>query len=1173
MGGPNCSLYLAESTIKNAGFGVFAGKLFSTGDKIGEPGLGIPIIDIDPIMKDKFSPIVDYLQEPDAVGGYNEARIVDLFLPGVQSLSNYHTFFTNAMKGGLNHTESDRNVDSLAGSQTSYHGYTMIAQTDIDQGSEIFSDGPEEWLNDFNMPSIEEFTKTEKIINSLYDYHKQNPNLTEEQWIDILYRMQMDIVIKPGVQRLFPTTLEELLEMKSLGVSKTKLEPRSLEWIKQNGYCLDNIREGESKIKGAGRGAFATRAIEQGSVISPVPVVQILDRAILDLKSEGGSAASQLLLNYCFGHRKSSLLLCPTSNVALINHSSQIPNAEIRWSKPSKNRVDSDVNYRTGELKDLDIHKDNKLSFNTRLMFEVVATIDIEPGEELYLDYGSEWEAAFEEHQQQWSPPIESSYALPRELNANNTPVTLSSHLPPQYKYECRVKSENPEPTRNEYEDYNSIFQVFDDRYLLLHHKNDFKHWYPCSIVEINDDGTFMADLYSKNSFDEIVSKFKNIPRDCIRWVAAPYTSNQHLASSFRHFIPIPDSLFPYRWRSDYVRTSSLYLGRHDEGIDVELPENSYYQAEHEKVLRAAKCGVYFAPSNIPNAGFGTYTAVPLVGKGILTNTAIPAIPVNNNVPGSWSGTDYVWESAKAKADLESAGLDYKYRYSVLVVNDGALANSHPGLVNEYPTLGIYDPILDRCKDPGAGAFSDYLGNTFKTTIALGAGEELFVDYGESWFTGRKQFDDVPVHKNWLHANQILASLWSLFGPEYANFSENEVIGLLEVVKQAGVDEHRTRMALSPIHTAKELVRVIERNGTAQATTQTRSQEWFEKHGQCIDHVYVKDSTIKQAGKGNFARRFLKKKSTVLSAPLMASFGEGIMRVNFTTADDYDISRHEMNEHNLFLNYQFTHPRSSVFFFPITHAFMFNHNSKRSSEGQEPNAMLRWASWNKKSQYFLKRPLDDLKKERYSLVVLEIIATRDIEVDEEVFIDYGIEWEQAWNTHVRDWQSPCDNPNVLSSRAIRMMNDDKFNPEFHAWSESHYTVCQLASEKDPHLMHLLKEGHSPIDSDEYVFEYLGITWNHIGFNYSNPEGNTMRKPCLILNANKEKDTFEVAIFYGSTKHQSIQSRKLQLKGDLSAESLEFIDVPLRSDMHWKGGFRHPIFIPDEIFPKQWKDLP
>jgi len=38
-----CAIYLAESSINNAGWGVFAGKDYKNGDKIGEPGLGVHI--------------------------------------------------------------------------------------------------------------------------------------------------------------------------------------------------------------------------------------------------------------------------------------------------------------------------------------------------------------------------------------------------------------------------------------------------------------------------------------------------------------------------------------------------------------------------------------------------------------------------------------------------------------------------------------------------------------------------------------------------------------------------------------------------------------------------------------------------------------------------------------------------------------------------------------------------------------------------------------------------------------------------------------------------------------------------------------------------------------------------------------------------------------------------
>ena len=99
----------------------------------------------------------------------------------------------------------------------------------------------------------------------------------------------------------------------------------------------------------------------------------------------------------------------------------------------------------------------------------------------------------------------------------------------------------------------------------------------------------------------------------------------------------------------------------------------------------------------------------------------------------------------------------------------------------------------------------------------------------------------------------------------------------------------------------------------------------------------------------------------MISAPLITTFGEDMMSFNSTKANASFVGT-ELNDKLLLLNYQFTHPNSSVYFFPINHAFIFNHNSERLQGGAKPNARMRWATWNKKSNYFLRRPLEDLEK-------------------------------------------------------------------------------------------------------------------------------------------------------------------------------------------------------------------
>jgi hypothetical protein len=47
---------------------------------------------------------------------------------------------------------------------------------------------------------------------------------------------------------------------------------QSLQWLEENGACLDDVVGRTSTIPQASRGAFATRSIPVGGVISTTPV-------------------------------------------------------------------------------------------------------------------------------------------------------------------------------------------------------------------------------------------------------------------------------------------------------------------------------------------------------------------------------------------------------------------------------------------------------------------------------------------------------------------------------------------------------------------------------------------------------------------------------------------------------------------------------------------------------------------------------------------------------------------------------------------------------------------------------------------------------------------------------------------------------------------------------------
>jgi hypothetical protein len=105
-------------------------------------------------------------------------------------------------------------------------------------------------------------------------------------------------------------------------------------------------------------------------------------------------------------------------------------------------------------------------------------------------------------------------------------------------------------------------------------------------------------------------------------------------------------------------------------------------------------------------------------------------------------------------------------------------------------------------------------------------------------------------------------------------------------------------------------------------------------------------------------RRFLAEGATIISSPMIHVWGRETMEMNVSLVE-VDIP---INPTMQLLNYQMSHPKSSVYFLPINQMVAINHNSARIAGGLAPNAKMRWASWNRKSNYSLQRPLDDLKK-------------------------------------------------------------------------------------------------------------------------------------------------------------------------------------------------------------------
>ena len=104
---------------------------------------------------------------------------------------------------------------------------------------------------------------------------------------------------------------------------------RSVEWLWQNGLCVDNIEVQQATNPEMGRGAFATRFLTKGTVVSPAPLEITKSRKAFEYDSK--QEPEPLFVNYNF--YVGDMLLFPYGpGVNLINHSSKSPNVGLRWS-------------------------------------------------------------------------------------------------------------------------------------------------------------------------------------------------------------------------------------------------------------------------------------------------------------------------------------------------------------------------------------------------------------------------------------------------------------------------------------------------------------------------------------------------------------------------------------------------------------------------------------------------------------------------------------------------------------------------------------------------------------------------------------------------------------------------------------------------------------------------
>lgn len=384
--------------------------------------------------------------------------------------------------------------------------------------------------------------------------------IAEELWDNFLLGSPWDD--SPTMAAL-PSTKEEFEAMDTQPLEEVKKHRlnRSLMWLQENGVCGDTMHTGLSTIRQAGHGAFASWHLQQGTVVLPVPLIHIPDRAVLDFYysesppdstgkrrgKDGRVIPPQLLLNYCMGHRDSTLLLSPYGPLfSLINHNKTLANVKLQWASPLRSQHNPRLLNRTvSELSEIR---------RAQLAMELVALRDIEPGEEIFLDYGDEWEAAWQKHVQEWKP-VEgantyiSAFEMNQQLQVDDLLRTESEQQEFPYPPNLMLKFH--------YFFFDTVkrrFWVKSNPIPLTKPIQDWQERYSaqCKIIRRYQQGrrTLYGIMVPSQDPPHEWITLENIPREALFFQDRAYTTDMFLENVFRHDLRIPDDMFPEMWKN-----------------------------------------------------------------------------------------------------------------------------------------------------------------------------------------------------------------------------------------------------------------------------------------------------------------------------------------------------------------------------------------------------------------------------------------------------------------------------------------------------------------------------------------------------------------------------------------------------------------------------------------------
>jgi hypothetical protein len=331
--GFGCSLYLAPSSKSKSDdfkWGTYTAVTLQVGDMIGQESLAIPIYNfrahnrrppatLDGRPADYWDHLVthvlNYMWQAEMGGAADEQETDEtsdplatcLAMPGMGMSASfdspsaaanadwdvaaaYHRTSSTPHSAGTSHAGR--------GATSEFDRVTLRALRTISAGSEVIVAYDDASTKEADEQVITEgdYVKMDETISQMvvfFDKHSSLEDSAKQQIYQFLIEDFMEAAVGSEkarkVAELMPLSPADLKAVQMAGGIRNyannteSTKNQRLEWLRRTGYCLSHVRPAPSTIPNAGLGAFATRKLTEGSVVTPVPLVHIPNVSALDM--------------------------------------------------------------------------------------------------------------------------------------------------------------------------------------------------------------------------------------------------------------------------------------------------------------------------------------------------------------------------------------------------------------------------------------------------------------------------------------------------------------------------------------------------------------------------------------------------------------------------------------------------------------------------------------------------------------------------------------------------------------------------------------------------------------------------------------------------------------------------------------------------------------------------